>query len=261
MMERVTLDTRVLVVAPTSLACGLLTACCPRCGRPVCGTEPSYAGARTHQQQGTARQAIVMLQVAVATVLVLGSVVLLRSFNRLTQVDTGFQADHALLADVSLPAARYARSARAPFFARALDGIRGLPGVRAAGAGGPLPLSGQEGLLRFGVEIEGAVREPGSSNRTYLRWATAGYFEAMGIAQRAGALHPPTRWIRPSRGDDAAFARHYFRRRRSDRRRVRLSGDQKTMWVIGVVGACADGPGSRCRSPCICRKRRCRLRR
>jgi putative ABC transport system permease protein len=112
--------------------------------------------------------------------------------------------------------------------------------VRAAGAGGPLPLSGQDGLLRFGVEIEGVVREPGRSNRTYLRWATAGYFEAMGIPRRAGRVFQSvdTADSAPVAVVDAAFARRYFGDADPIGRRVRLSNDQKTgRHVLGVVGA------------------------
>ena len=60
-----------------------------------------------------------------------------------------------LVADVNLPAVRYSKDSRASFFSRSLGAIRRLPDVQSAGAGGPLPLSGQDGLLRFGLIVEG----------------------------------------------------------------------------------------------------------
>ena len=240
-LERVTLDTRVLAVAAAiSLVCGLLTGIMPasivRRGSAAAlrdGTHATRRGVRT-------RQAIVLVQVAVATALVVASALLLRSFDRLTRVDVGFNAGHALLADVSLPAPRYPRAGRAAFFARALERIRALPGVDAAGAGGPLPLSGQEGLLRFGVRIEGRVPAPNVPDRTYLRWATPGYFTAMGIELRAGRLFEDSdsASAAPVAVVDELLARRYFGNAPAVGRRVTMSNEAgRPREIIGVVGA------------------------
>ena len=71
-------------------------------------------------------------------------------------------------------------TARAPFFDRALERIRALPGVQAAGAGGPLPLSGQDGLLRFGVAIEGRDADAGSPGPRLPALGDAGLFHRDG---------------------------------------------------------------------------------
>ena len=124
----------------------------------------------------------------------------------------GFTANKTLLLDVTLPSTRYKRVTRAPFFDRALERIRALPGIQAAGAGGPLPLSGLDGLMRFGMVIEGEAPSADRPDRVYLRWATPDYFSAMGIALRSGrqfargdiASAPPIAVI------DEGLARRFF---------------------------------------------------
>jgi predicted permease len=116
-----------------------------------------------------------------------------------------------------------------------------LPGVQAAGAGGPLPLSGLEGLMRFGISVEGRDPSPDRPDRAYLRWATPGYFTAMGIPLRAGraiaaadsAASVPVAVI------DEVLARRFFGTENPIGRRVMLSNEARAKtWreVIGVVG-------------------------
>ena len=242
MLERVALDTRALLaVAGITLFAALVTGIHPA-WRTSRSHSPSALGAGTRStgRHVRTRQAIVFAQIAVATTLVAGGVLLLRSFARLTAVPAGFTADRTILADVTLPSARYARDARAPFFARALERIRALPGIEFAGAGGPLPLSGQEGLLRFGVSVEGRQPEPGRSDRAYLRWATPGYFTAMGIQQRAGRPFgdTDTSASAPVAIVDEELARQFFAGADPIGRRLRVS-NERTVWreVIGVVGS------------------------
>ena len=187
LLERVALDWRVLgAAAALTVLCAMIT-----------GLWPAWIGSRRHVSgalgsghRSTAtdvrvRQTIVAAQIAVSTALVAVGLLLIVSLQRLTAVPTGFVADTTLLADMALPSARYGRDALAPFYLQFLERSRALPGVRVAAAGGPLPLSGLDGLLRFAVTIDGSPAAD-RSQRAYIRWATPGYFEAMGIRLVAG---------------------------------------------------------------------------
>jgi putative ABC transport system permease protein len=244
LLDRVTLDARVMAAAlamslASAVAAGLLPAW--KASRHS-GTSALGSGTRSTGDHVRIRQAIVFAQIAVATTLVVGGTLLIRSFDRLTSVPAGFTADRTLLLDVSLPVVRYARVARAPFFDRALERIRALPGVQAAAAGGPLPLSGQDGLLRFGLSVEGRAAAPDRSDRAYLRWATPGYFTAMGIALRAGRpfAEADAAGSAPVAVIDEALARRFFGGDNPIGRRVQISSEaREKTWreVIGVVGA------------------------
>ena len=237
-LDRVAMDGRVLAAATAiTVTCAIVSGLFPawRASRQQ-GSEALARGTRTTTGHVRVRQAIVVTQIAVATALACGALLLARSLERLTSVPAGFAADRTLLADVSLPTRRYKPDQRAPFFDRALDRLRAMPGIQAAGAGGPLPLSGQEGLLRFGVTQD----RRSDPERAYVRWATPGYFAAMGIAQRSGRA-----FAAGDRADstpvaviDEALARRLFAQEDPVGRRIQLSMN-RGVWreVVGVVGA------------------------
>ena len=81
-------------------------------------------------------------QIALALVVLAGSGLLVRTFQRLNAVEPGFQADNVLTLWLSLPQARYASdSSAARFYAQLRDRIAALPGVQEAGLTSRLPLS------------------------------------------------------------------------------------------------------------------------
>ena len=240
LLERVSVDWRVLAAA------AVLTGGCAA----ISGTWPAWKGSRRQAsdalrsgQRSTAadvrgRQAIVAAQIALSTALVAIGMLLIASVHRLTAVPVGFAADETLLAEMALPRSRYSSEALAPFYDRFLERIRALPGVRAAGAGGPTPLSGVDGLLRFAVTIEGVPDD--RTQRAYVRWATTGYFDALGIRLVAGRAFASSDGPRsaPVAVIDAEFARRYFPGANPVGRRVRTSVDAKAFReVIGVVEA------------------------
>jgi predicted permease len=258
----VTLDTRVLSMAfATSIAAGLIAGLVPALRTARAHEHALRAGARSTVGHVRLRNAIVLVQVAVVMVLVVAGALLLRSLQRVTTVDAGFRADQTLLADVSLPTARYPREARATLFSRALDGIRALPGVEVAGAGGPLPLAGRDGLLRFGLLIDGQPQPPDRSDRGYLRWVTPGYFEAMGIPLRAGRLFAE----RDAAGAplvavvDEVLAARFFPGRDPIGSRVRTTNDQNWRPSLAPSDRCTrrHWKGTRLRMS-TWRRRRCR---
>ena len=240
MLDRVTLDARVLAIAfALSCICAMLTGLLPAWRATRRDTIANInAGTRVTGDHVRTRHAIVFAQVAIATMLLAGGLLLLRSLERLIAVPAGFSADRTLLGDVTLPSSRYARDARAPFFDRVLDRIRTLPGVTAAGAGGPLPLSGQDGLLRFGMTIDGVPATPARSDRVYVRWATPAYFPAMGIALRLGRefTSADSATALPVAVIDEELASQAFGRENPIGRRIRLSME-RTTWrtIVGVA--------------------------
>jgi putative ABC transport system permease protein len=244
LLDRVTLDARVMAVAiALSLASAVVAGLVPAWKASRQSTASALgAGPRTTGDHVRVRQAIVFAQIAIATMLVAGGTVLLRSFYRLTAVPSGFTADRTVLLDVSLPGVRYPSGTHAAFYDRALERIRALPGVQAAGAGAPLPLSGQDGLLRFGVSLEGRAPSPDRPDRAYLRWATPQYFTAMGIALRAGRqfADADTAASRPVAVIDEALARRFFGSDDPIGRRIMISMEaRRKTWreVVGVVAA------------------------
>jgi predicted permease len=80
------------------------------------------------------RNALVIVQITFAVILLAGAGLLIHSFALIRQQNPGFNSDDVLSATVHLPPSRYKdSSAAAPFYERLLAGVRALPGVQSAG--------------------------------------------------------------------------------------------------------------------------------
>jgi len=69
----------------------------------------------------TARQALIAAEVALSIVLLIGAGLLIRSLDRLQDVDLGFHAGQIVSMEVSLPVARYDEGTQMPFYQRLED--------------------------------------------------------------------------------------------------------------------------------------------
>ncbi|MPY87703.1 MAG: FtsX-like permease family protein [Luteitalea sp.] len=128
-----------------------------------------------------ARQGLVVIQVAMALVLLAGAGLLLASFRELLAIDPGFEPRGVLTAQVDLPASRYAdAAARRSFVERTLARLRILPGVESVGMTNKIPFGGS--YSDSVIFAEGYVPRPGESSVSPSRSVvTPGYFESMGI--------------------------------------------------------------------------------
>ena len=127
------------------------------------------------------RGLLVMSEIALAVVLLVGAGLMLKSFQRLTDVNPGFKSDNLLTMSVALQFVRYQDPAKqVAFFDQALQRIRALPGVVAAGACTSLPPSYIQQGTSF--TIEGRPQEPGTQAPSAIYMpATPGYLEALGV--------------------------------------------------------------------------------
>jgi putative ABC transport system permease protein len=85
-------------------------------------------------RQRATRDALVVVQVAVALMLLAAAGLMIRTLSNLRALELGFRADHMLTLRTTLPQRAYPdAAARSRFYARVLDEVRLLPGVAAAG--------------------------------------------------------------------------------------------------------------------------------
>ncbi|HEX6900243.1 MAG TPA: ABC transporter permease [Thermoanaerobaculia bacterium] len=138
------------------------------------------AGSST-SRSGRMRSALVIVETAVAVLLVVGAGLLIRSFARLTDVDPGFRPEGVLTFQVLLPGTQYKeRPQILAYTNNVLDRLRGLRGVDHVGMVSNIPMSGEENIE--GIVIEGRPQpEPDQIPLGDFRRATPGYFKAMGI--------------------------------------------------------------------------------
>jgi len=136
-----------------------------------------------------ARSALVVLETALAVVLLAGAGLLLRSFGALVRVDPGFDAKHAIVFELSPPSPKYEEDPQLRSLANDLtERLRRLPGVVAAGASAfGQPLSRND--ISFSFNVEGRPKAlPGQEVSMRVAPVTPGYFRALGLRQVRGRL-------------------------------------------------------------------------
>jgi putative ABC transport system permease protein len=202
--------------------------------------EGTRAGSAT-SKSGRTRAALVIVETAVAVLLVVGAGLLIRSFARLTAVDPGFRPQGVLTLRLLLPEGKYKDAERVAFTQRVEERLRALPGVTGAGMVSNLPMSGEENIE--GMVIEGKPQpKPEDVPLGDFRQATPGYFEAMGIPLVAGRLFTDGDRLdgAPVAVIDETLARAYWPGENALGKRFRFGGfgqsDEPWITVAGIVG-------------------------
>jgi predicted permease len=136
-----------------------------------------------------ARSALVISQLALSVILLVGALLLVRSYQQLQQVDLGIEPDQVLTFGLSIPPARQQDPAAARRTLAAIEErLAATPGVESAGAVSNLPLSSAGPPDDF--LIEGQAAPPAGApawNARYLL-ATPRLFRALGIPLTRGRL-------------------------------------------------------------------------
>jgi putative ABC transport system permease protein len=131
------------------------------------------------------RQTLVIVEMALAVMLVAGAGLLINSVWRLSQVDLGVREDGVLTFNLALPQAKYGETPSVTaFYDRLVADIATVPGVEAAGVTSRTPLrGGNNGWYSIvGVPV------PDPRPVIEIRNATPGFFQALGIQLVAGRM-------------------------------------------------------------------------
>jgi putative ABC transport system permease protein len=140
-------------------------------------------GARTAgSARHLVRRGLVVVEIALAVMLVTGAGLLLRTVYNLASVDAGFDRSRLVTFQMALPAVNYPTAAgRAQLYQRLLDRLRTVPGVQAASAMSGLPPMRQVNANDTEIDNYTAPPEGPFENVDYYQNVMADYFETMGI--------------------------------------------------------------------------------
>ncbi|MEO8680047.1 MAG: ABC transporter permease [Vicinamibacterales bacterium] len=203
-------------------------------------------GQRLTGSRGVRRwhQAIVVIELALAQMLLVGAGLLLVSFVQATRIDLGFASEGRLAAELSLAPDRYLASVDAEgridparkirFINDVIDRLSGRPGIRAVAASFTAPLTGAPNR---GMRIEGdPVPQANDQSNGDFQLVTPDYFRAMGITLVAGRAFSTA-----DRANTApvviinrALADRYFKGR-DPIGRVLLFGGSRRHEIVGVA--------------------------
>jgi len=199
------------------------------------------------REQHRAQRALIVVQVALALLLLAGSGLLARTVWKLRSVTPGFDPAGTLAFTLSLPPAEFRHLGDVSRFYRTLvERLRTLPSVEKVGVVSKLPLVGGAPLVP--VYVERFPIAPGALPKVFpFPVASAGYFGAMRIAVVAGRLFaadyapkaPPEVVI------SRAFAEEYWHDPTGQRalgQRLRVSSSEAAPWstIVGVVESVRD---------------------
>jgi putative ABC transport system permease protein len=187
------------------------------------------------------RRALVVLELALAVVLVCSAALLIRSFWTLQHVDAGFQAAGVLKAEYQLPASRYPVDFRRwpdfteqhAFNRALLQRAAALPGVTSAAIAGNHPLD--PGFTNS-FTIVGREAEASTWPEISIRRVTPSYFPTLGLNLVRGRLFRDgdTTVAQPVAILNVEAARRFFPDREALGAQIRFWGASRL--IVGIVG-------------------------
>ncbi len=270
LLVNVSIDWIVLAFAiVATLAAGLAFGLAPAlqaAGTDIVEALKSSGRSTSERKSSTyTRRAMVAFELALVVPLLIGAVLLTRSFARLVHVDPGFRTDHVVMFDIALPKCgtawspdstcagvvgpRYMKPAEVKAFGdQVVERLRALPGVRQVALGHGVPFT--PWAINGGIlTIEGqAPPPPDRPNVVEVKYASPGYFALLGIPVLRGreftdddrcVPKPGEVWCNPAVASDGRFvavisagaAKAYFGGENPIGKRLKNMGE-----IVGVVG-------------------------
>ncbi len=200
------------------------------------GTHQATVGSARHRLRGL----LVVTEVALAVVLAIGAVLMVRSLWALQRIELGFDPSNVLTARINVPQTSYESNEQVvSFYERLIERVRRLPGVASAGAVRSLPLGSTIG--DFGLDIDGFAEQPGQGAKGDWQIVTDGAAETLRERLVRGRFIAPTDTIdaQPVIVINETMARLYWAGRDPLGGRVRIGSNPDRPWLT-VVGIVAD---------------------
>ena len=185
-LDEISIDASVLLFGlAVSVAAGLLFGLLPALRASAvaaAGHLPAGArGATVGRERQLARRGLVVVQIALALTLLVGSGLAVRSFGRLAAVDPGFDPVDVLTFGLALAQRDYdSPDSRLNFHRQVVDRLRALPGAADASAASTVPLGGE--VSGSGHSIEGRPLADSEVPPVFMtKRVSPDYFDALRI--------------------------------------------------------------------------------
>jgi predicted permease len=187
------------------------------------------------------RNLLVVVEIAMAFVLLIGAGLMLKSFARLRAVNPGFDPHNLLTAWIQLSAVRYPDRAKRPaFFKQVLEQAQAIPGVESAAMIDAPPWSGSVASYTFNIEgrpvvpsAERPLAEPHVVSPNFLQTARIPLLKGRSFTETDDARHPGVILI------NETLARRFFPNEDPLGKRINLvDAPAPPVWltIVGVVG-------------------------
>jgi predicted permease len=180
------------------------------------------------------RSVLIVVEAALAVLLLVGAGLMIRSFVRLQERHLGFDPGGLLVAHLAVPPDGAEAANRTAATDALLTELGALPGVASVAGGSSLPFAGSNSGNIF--EIEGNPPPDDQPPDTDTRVVTAGYFRTLGIPVLRGRTFTAADGLdAPAVIVSATAARRYWRDREPIGARVRFGGSSAWATVVGIA--------------------------
>ena len=225
-----------------SVATGLVFGVLPAMRLSKCDLQETLKdGGRAHAgRRSRFHDALIVSQIAIALVLLIGSGLMVKSFQRVQHTDPGFDPSELLVFQVSLPPLKFNQPGKIRVFLdEAFGNIRSVSGIRAATVAQNIPFADSDESGSF--YIEGRQVSQSDEILHSQRWFVGeDYFQTMRIPVRAGRVFTAA----DTEGSplvtiiDENLARMFFPNEDPIGKRIAYTFDNDQIWrtIIGVVG-------------------------
>jgi predicted permease len=241
-IDEVGVDGRVLAFTlVVSIASGLLFGLLPAIHAGRSRLTDLTAGQResSHGSSRRINNALVVAQLSLSVVLLIAAGLVLKSFQRMTQIDLGFRPEGITSVTLAVPRRISGGAATISTFVNTtLERVRALPGVQSASLGTTLPMQGNGNY--DGFMIEGRPVPPsGNEDQTHQTAVAPDYFKTVGIPLLFGRDFLATDDSTSLNVGivDVTLANRYWKGSEALGKRIRTTGDTTWYTIIGVVGA------------------------
>jgi putative ABC transport system permease protein len=249
--RHVDIDARVLVfVLALSLVTGVLFGLLPalKATRPNLTNPLKQAGGGASPGQASARfrASLVVVEVALAFILLVGSGLLIRSFFRIQKVDTGFDATNVVTAYLPIAPRRFPMADEFKLYLRRIeDAVAAAPGVRDVAVTSALPLQGWGYGMPFQV-VGDKARDVANRPDCFFKMVGPSYFRTIGMRLEKGRFlgEHDIKGAPPAALINETMAKTYFKDRDPIGRRILVEeiafadtklGPEIPWEVVGVV--------------------------
>jgi predicted permease len=190
----------ILIALLSGVMLGIAPMMHARLPRLADALKTSARGGSSGTRSQRLRSALVIVEVALAVVLLAGAGLMIRSIQKLAAIDPGFEAANVLMVNATIPrqttppaAPDAGAAAPAPFVsshADVLDRIRAVPGVEAVSLASDLPF-GSASAIFYSAEGDATVAAE-TMPRAYIHRVTPEFFATLRIRLEAGRTFLPS---------------------------------------------------------------------
>src|SRR5262249_46247145 len=183
------------------------------------------------------RNLLVMVEIALALTLMVGAGLMLKSFQRMREVDPGFNPDHLLTLRIDVPNKKYQGQQRSRLGQQLIERAQAVPGVESAAITFTDPFVFDGIKLAYAIEGHPPL-SPAERESAFLHLISPNYFHTMSIPLLAGRdfsesdnLNAPGVVIVSD-----SFAHRYWPNQSATGKRIKFAPDDPNSPWLSVVG-------------------------